>query len=82
MNVSLHAAERYVERVAPGLDIHQDEDAMLASARAVDAAARFGCPTVRLGCGARLILSGDTVVTVLAAHQGRNAHQRPGRVEQ
>lgn len=77
MIVTTHAVARWCERVDPRATADQARHAMLACARAVDAAAAFGCPTVRLGSGARLILEGETVVTVLGPEQRFNMHQTP-----
>lgn len=38
---------------------------MIVTVHAVDIAADFGCHVVKMGCGAKLILRGTTVVTVL-----------------
>ena len=65
MIITTHAAERYIERVDPTLTLDQARAAILTSERAVEAAAGFGCRTVKLGNGGRLQLDGLTVVTVL-----------------
>lgn len=62
--VTLRAVARYRERVDPGLDGDGARARILASERAINAAAEFGARTVRQGCGAKLILDGLTVVTV------------------
>jgi hypothetical protein len=64
--VTAHAAERYRERLAPHMTLDQATAAISASQRAIDAAADFGCGVVKLGCGGKLILKGETVVTVIA----------------
>jgi len=69
MIVTTHAAQRYVERVDPRLTPEEASDIMLLSARTVRMAAQFGCSTVRIGTGAKLILRGETVVTVLGRRQ-------------
>jgi hypothetical protein len=66
MIVTQHAVERYQERIDPRLTPAEARAAIQASARAVEVAARFGCRSVRQGCGAKLILVGDAVVTVLS----------------
>jgi len=66
MHVTHHAVDRFIERVNPRLTAAQAEAEMLRAERAVSIAAGFGCSTVRLGCGAKLVLKGETVVTVLA----------------
>lgn len=76
MIVSAHAAERYIQRVDPRLDVFAARAALQGYARSVDAAARFGCDTVRIGCGARLVLDGEEVVTVLASRKVRRGRGR------
>lgn len=65
--ISQHAAQRWVERINPRMTLGEAEAAMMLSARAIDVAAAFGATGIRLACGARLVLSGDCVVTVKAA---------------
>lgn len=65
VRVTHHAAERYVERIAPGLSIEQATIAIEGAAPAIAVAVAFGCKVVRLGNGARLCLKGLTVVTVM-----------------
>lgn len=62
--VTRHAAIRYRQRIDPSVTLDEAHAALLAYSRAVQAAARIGCRVVRLGCGARLILAGTTIVTV------------------
>lgn len=62
--VTGHAAERYVERIAPFLTPAQARRETLRSAAAIDQAAAFGARIVRLANGARLCLEGDTVTTI------------------
>lgn len=69
--ISQHAAERWVERIAPGMTLGEAEAAMMLSAHAIDVAAAFGADKVVLGSGARLCLCGDVVVTVKAAVRQR-----------
>lgn len=64
MIVTAHAIERWIERVAP-VSWDEAEAAMLAAAPIVDRAAEIGCSVVITGNGARLVLDGETVVTVL-----------------
>lgn len=64
MSVTAHAIERWIERVAP-VAWAEAEAAMLAAAPIVDRAAAIGCSVVIIGNGARLVLDGATVVTVL-----------------
>lgn len=63
IRVSLHAAQRFGERVYP-CSIDEARAAILSHRRALESAVDFGCEAVRLGDGARLILDGDCVVTV------------------
>ena len=61
--VSDHALVRYIERVH-GYDLTPIREMLLTDA--VRTAARMGCRTVKLGCGARVKLRGHTIITVLA----------------
>lgn len=70
--ITAHAAQRYAERVAP-VDPSDARLAMLAASPAIDCAARIGCDVVVLGNGARLVLDGDIVVTVLSKRRGRRS---------
>lgn len=64
--VTEHAARRWIDRVHPGI-CQDDAMAEIAShGAAIRAAACFGSTCVKLGCGARLVLEGEAVVTVLA----------------
>lgn len=67
MIVTVHARKRWIQRVDPTATLADAAAAIGRSARAIEAAARFGCDTVILGNGARLKLDGDTVMTVLPA---------------
>lgn len=69
IEVSQHARLRYIERVAPGLTPPEAAADILTHERALAAAVAYECEVVRLGCGARLILKGNVVITVLAATQ-------------
>lgn len=62
--ISDHAVLRYLERVW-GIDVDRAKAEMQASSHVVDAAASFGCDTVKMPNGARLKLKGATVATVL-----------------
>lgn len=67
VHVTEHAIDRYCERIA-NVPREQARAAMLASERAILFAAAFGAHTVRIGCGAKLVLRGlhqVRVVTVL-----------------
>lgn len=63
--ISQHAAERYVERIDPALTIAEARARIAESLPALERASKFGARVVRQGCGAKLVLVGDTVVTVL-----------------
>ena len=67
INVTRHACERYRERVQ-ACSLEDAREHILASSRAIEAAAAFGCEVVRLGGGERLVLHGRTVVTVYERH--------------
>ena len=70
-HITKHAVQRYMERVGPA-DAIKARAAITEHFPCIDKAAAFGCPVVLLGNGARLILDGDIVVTVLAKVQGIN----------
>lgn len=61
--ISDHAVLRYLERVK-GVDVESIRKEM--NSPALRAAVEIGATSVKLGCGARLRIKGDTVVTVLA----------------
>lgn len=64
MIVTMHAAERWVERVNPALTVSQARSAIAAHTRAIETAIAFGAHVVRIGTGQKLVIEGDTVVTV------------------
>jgi hypothetical protein len=64
MIVTMHAAERYCERVNPALTVSQARSAIAAHTRAIECAIAFGAHVVRIGTGQKLVIEGDTVVTV------------------
>ena len=74
IEVTAHAAERYIERVEPALTYEQARAKLLTFERAVTAAAGFGCKVVRLGNGGKLVLDGARVVTVLGRYQFTREH--------
>lgn len=77
IHITDHAAQRYAERV--GGTTADARQAILASTKAIEAAADFGAPTLILGNGARLVLDGRTVITVLPKWDGRpRSIQREG----
>lgn len=65
VQVTNHAISRAIERC--GFANNDEAEAMLRSA-AIEQAADFGAPFVRLGTGQRVVLCGRRVVTVLPAH--------------
>lgn len=69
IHVTAHAVDRYRERINPILTPDQAKAVIQSHAIAVKAAADFGCRVVRTGNGAKPILDGTTVVTVIARHQ-------------
>lgn len=74
VKISAHAAQRYIERVDGSLSTEQARAAIMASARVLEIAVKFGAGCVKLDNGARLILEGDVVVTVKQSH---GAERRP-----
>lgn len=64
--ITAHACARYVERIAPSFSLAEARAEIATHERVILVAANFGCKCVRLGNGAKLILSGDHVVTVIA----------------
>lgn len=70
IHVCHHAAERWIERVNPAMTIDQAKAEIRTHSRAIVLASDFGAHTVKLGCGARLIVEDRKVVTVLAQGQG------------
>lgn len=72
IHITHHAVDRYRERVEPALTFDQAMASLRTHERAVCVAAGFGCDTVKLGNGSRLILDGLSVVTVLAPRQARH----------
>ena len=64
IRVSDHAVLRYRERVCDVSD-EAARQSILSHAGAIRTAIGFGAPVVRCGDGTRLVIDGDTVVTVL-----------------
>lgn len=62
--ISDHAVLRYIERVW-GVNVDKARAEMQSSETVIDAAAKFGCDTVKMPNGARLKLKGEIVCTVL-----------------
>jgi len=65
VTITDHAAQRWVERVDPGATREEAASVMMAAERAINAAAEIGCHVVRMSNGAKLMIRGDRVVTVL-----------------
>lgn len=65
VHVTQHAIDRYIERIEPTLSVDQARARIMASEGAIKVAADFGCRCVRTGIGAKSILVGDRVVTVI-----------------
>lgn len=74
IHVTHHAAERYVEPVAPEMTREQATAAIREHAPAIVKASDFGCTVVRLGNGARLVLEGRNVITVHGRGTRRSIH--------
>lgn len=74
VHVTHHAADRYVERVAPELTREQAADVIRGHGPAIVKASNFGCTVVRLGNGARLVLEGRNVITVHGRGTRRSIH--------
>ena len=64
IEVTHHAAQRYVERVNPALSLDEVRREIMSHERAIMVAIRERCECVRLGCGAKLIVREGRVVTV------------------
>jgi hypothetical protein len=62
LRVSSHAISRYRSRVEP---VDYDTAHAALTTPAILAAAKFGCSSVRLPSGQRIIIEENTVVTVL-----------------
>ena len=66
--ITAHAAARFIERINPLLTTEQARAEIAAHEKAIVTAANFGCRCVRLGSGAKLVLDGFSVVTVITRH--------------
>ena len=75
IKITAHAISRYRERVAP---VDYDKAHAALSCRAVHIAAAFGAKFVRIATGQRIVLEGDTVVTVMPADNYRHQVLRKG----
>ena len=71
--ISVHAAQRWIERVEPTASRATARAAIRSHARAIEAAIELGCRCVRLPCGARIVIAPASaeVVTILAAEPKR-----------
>ena len=65
IHITAHAVSRWIERVNPQASQEDATAAIHSHDEAIRKAADFGANTLRLGCGARLILDHLTVITVL-----------------
>lgn len=72
ITITAHAVDRFIQRIDPAATPAQARAEILSHEPAIVKAAEFGCRCVKLGCGARLLLRGYDVVTVLSAKQGRD----------
>lgn len=63
IHLTHHAIERAVERI-PGVQT-EDQARIALSSTAIHLAIQIGAPFVKLGTGQHVVLSGETVVTVL-----------------
>lgn len=68
-SISAHAAQRYIERVEPGLTVDEARAEIRSHERAIQSALSIGCQSVRLANGVRIIVDCQLgqVVTVLPA---------------
>jgi D-serine deaminase-like pyridoxal phosphate-dependent protein len=66
IHITAHATARYQERVDP-VTFEEARAAIMEHAKAIETAASIGCNVVRCGRGERLILDGETVITVYQA---------------
>ncbi len=67
VHVTMHAAQRYVERIDGRLTIEEAFAAIQEHGPAISAAAAFGCHVVKTS-RAKLVLQGNRVVTVMNRH--------------
>ena len=75
IHVTLHAIQRYQERVAP---VSAAEAHKALSTPAIQIAAKFGAQFVRLPTGHRIVLNEHTVVTIQPPEHYRRQIQRQG----
>ncbi len=62
MIITTHAIQRYQERIA---NVPDDQARAAMNTHATRTAIAFGAPFVKLGSGHRIVIDGDTLVTVL-----------------
>ena len=62
IEASVHAVDRYIERVAP---VSRDEATRALTNKRIEAAATFGARYVRLPTGHRIVIENGIVVTLL-----------------
>lgn len=65
VHVSLHAAQRWIERIDPRLDIVGAKAAILQHRDIIELGIRMKACAVILGTGTRLIIQNDTIVTII-----------------
>lgn len=75
LHITAHAIQRYRERVA---ELADDQIRAALDCPAVRAAAQIGARFVRLHGGQRIVLQGDTVVTVMPSDNYRKQVRRLG----
>lgn len=75
--VTAKAAQRWIDRVDARASLEDARAAIHEFEPIIVLAAVFGAPTVILGCGARLVLDGLTVVTVLERGHHASARRQP-----
>lgn len=63
--ISRHALDRWIERVEPTADDEKATASIMAHGKVLELAVSLKAHAVKLGCGAKLVLKGDTIVTVL-----------------
>jgi hypothetical protein len=79
--ISAHAAQRYVERIAPDLSIEEAREVIRSHEPAIGKAWAFGCSTVITGARAALVLEPGEhggVIVVTVKHARRWKRSAPG----
>jgi hypothetical protein len=65
VHLTRHAVERWIERVDSSADESAARAAIVAHAKIIDLGIRLKARSIILGTGVRLVLCGDTIVTVI-----------------